>query len=55
VTSKLIEGFIFNITITLSCEQVKSKGVSPGVTEIGQALQSLDTKGSHASISYQIS
>jgi hypothetical protein len=41
------------MTVSLSCEQVKNKGVSPSITEIGQALQSLDAEGSHASVSYQ--
>jgi hypothetical protein len=41
------------VTVSLPCEQVKSTGVSPGITEIGQALQSLDAEVSHASISYQ--
>jgi hypothetical protein len=41
------------VTISLPCDQVKSTGVSPGITEIGQALQSLDAEVSHASVSFQ--
>jgi hypothetical protein len=35
----------------LSREQVKNMSASPGVTKIGQALQSLHEEGSHASVS----
>jgi hypothetical protein len=40
------------MTLSKLCVQVKNKGVSPSVTEIGQALQNLDAKGSHASVSH---
>jgi hypothetical protein len=41
------------VIVSLPCEQVKSTGVSRGITEIGQAFQSLDAEGCHASVSYQ--
>jgi hypothetical protein len=31
---------------------VRNKGVSPGVTEVGQGLQILEAEGSHASVSW---
>jgi hypothetical protein len=41
------------MTLSKFCVHVKNKGVSPGVTEIGEALQNLDAEGSHASVSHQ--
>jgi hypothetical protein len=41
------------MTLSKFCVQVKNKGVSPSVTEIGEALQNLDAEGSHASVSHQ--
>jgi hypothetical protein len=41
------------MTLSKFCVQVKNKGISPGVTEIGEALQNLDAEGSQKSVSHQ--
>jgi hypothetical protein len=41
------------MTLSKFCIQIKNKGVSPSVTEIGEALQNLDAEGFHASVNHQ--